>query len=722
MAEKRAKKTKAVRSNQLVKSEKLKKREKTKTGDRAKKGFHLSLKAQLIIGFLLPLILVVSIGIYAYDKAESGMVNNYREASMQALQMTADYMDFGFEAAWASALEINSDATFVNYFQNKYKDDADELETVQTAIFNNIRTKKLANKFIAEIYLVPNSGIGCISSIGLNVDKPTDGFLTELKEEYGDIISAQDKVDRWAYGHELIDEIFAVTPGQTMVSLYLSATSAKGCIVIDISSEKIMEIMQDTGLGEGSIVGFVTADGHEILTGLTEDGAGEVPVAGFSFLDKEYYQAAVASEESSYSEDVRLEGREYCFMASRCEQNNALLCALIPKSVMMTEANELKTAVFLFVIFACIFVGVLGVLIVFGISKNMNRIIHRLSKVASGDLTVDMTIKNKSEFGMLARHIMGVVSNTKNLVTKVVSISQDVSTSASDVAQATGVLSNGTQDIYSAINEIDQGVNRQVEDAGQCLEKMDELSDIILTTEQNVVEMGRLADGTKSMIDAGSGSMETLIQHADETIKMTDQVGEKIEMLAVKSREIAGFVDTINEISSQTTLLSLNASIEAARAGEAGKGFAVVAEEIKKLADNSMQAAEEIRKVVDVINEMTAETKKSSVDAKAVVEKQGEIVEHTRQTFADMNDSVAGLLDNVRAIQENMQKMSNGRGETLSAIESISSVVQQTAASASLVNATATEQMKQAEALSVVTEELQSKTEELMEAISRFTV
>lgn len=687
-----------------------------------KKGIHLSLKAQLIIGFLLPLVLVVSIGIYAYHKAESGMVNNYREASMQALQMTADYMDFGFEAAWASALEINSDATFVNYFQNKYKDDADELETVQTAIFNNIRTKKLANKFIGEIYLIPNSGIGSISSIGLNVDKPIDGFLTELKEEYGDIISAQDKVDRWAYGHELIDETFAVTQGQTVVSLYLSATSAKGCIVIDISSEKIMEIMQETGLGEGSIVGFITADGHEILTGLTAEGAGEVPVAGFSFLNQEYYQTAVSSEEGSYSADVRVEGREYCFMAARCEQNNALLCALIPKSVMMTEANELKMAVLLFVIFACIFVGALGVLIVFGISKNMNRIIHRLSKVAKGDLTVDMTIKNKSEFGTLAKHIMGVVSNTKNLVTKVVAISQDVSTSASEVAQATGVLSNGTQDIHSAINEIDQGVNRQVEDAEQCLEKMDELSDIILTTEQNVVEMGRLADGTKSMIDAGSGSMDTLIRHADETIKMTDQVGEKIEMLAVKSREIAGFVDTINEISSQTTLLSLNASIEAARAGEAGKGFAVVAEEIKKLADNSMQAAEEIRKVVDVINEMTADTKKSSGDAKAVVEKQGEIVEHTRQTFADMNDSVTGLLNNVRAIQENMQRMSGGRGETLSAIESISSVVQQTAASASLVNATATEQMKQAEALSVITEELQSKTEELMEAISHFTV
>ena len=272
------------------------------------------------------------------------------------------------------------------------------------------------------------------------------------------------------------------------------------------------------------------------------------------------------------------------------------------------------------------------------------------------------------------------------------------------------------------MEEIDKGVNRQVEDAGQCLNKMDELSKIILTTEQSVLEMGHLADGTKSMIDAGSGSMEILTRQADETVRMTEQVDAKIEELSAKSQEISTFVDTINEISEQTTLLSLNASIEAARAGEAGRGFAVVAEEIKKLADHSMQAAEEIRKVVNIISDMTVETRESSANAKAVVEKQGEIVEQTRQNFSNMNDSIGKLLDNVQAIQDNMQQMSNGRAETLAAIESISSVVEQTAASATLVNETVSEQMKQADALSEVTNGLSSKTEELLEAISKFKV
>ncbi len=715
---KKVKDTKSIRKEKLNKiNTKTIKPKKEKKGA----GIRLSLKAQLVIGFALPVILVVCIGIYSYNKAEKGMVNNYRETALQALQMTTDYMDFGFETISSNALELFNNGDLINYTRNAFKDKPEEVNRIRADMTSNILTKKIANSFIENIHVVTQRGIGCLTSASMESIRPKDGFYDDLLAEQEAVIKSKNKMDKWISGHDLIDEVFVLNPEKYIVSLYMPMAAGNSCIVIDLSSDNILQIMQKTGLGEGSIVGFITADGHEMLTGLTADGGGEVPIQDFSFMDQDYYQRAIL-EEGSFSEDISLNGDEYCFMASKCKQNNAVLCALIPKSVMMTEANELKDAVLLFVLFACIFVGVLGIFIVFGISKNMSRIIGRLSKVSSGDLTVDMTIKNRTEFGTLARHIMGVVSNTKDLVTKVVSISQDVSVSASNVAQSTGVLSDGTQHIHSAIDEIDQGVNRQVEDAGQCLHKMDELSTIILTTEQSMIEMGRLADGTKSMIDIGNGSMETLILQADETVKMTDQVDEKIETLSVKSQEIATFIDTINEISTQTTLLSLNASIEAARAGEAGRGFAVVAEEIKKLAENSMQAAEEIRKVVNIINEMTVETRMSSSNAKAVVEKQGEIVEQTRQTFSNMSDSISKLLGNVTAVQENMKQMNGERGETLMAIESISSVVQQTAASASLVSETVSEQMQQAQALRGVTEELQSKTEELMEAISRFKV
>ena len=683
-------------------------------------GFQLSLKAQLIIGFVIPVLLVALIGIYSYNKAADGMISNYRDTTTQALQQTMDYMDFGFESVYASALELYNDTDLLNYTRG-ILDDNEAAVTARN--YNSVLVaKKVGNRFIENIHIITPEGLASITSASMENTREKLGFFEKLFEQHQDVIKAKKREEKWAFGHPLIDETFGQEAGDTVVSLFMLTQMSNSCIVVDVNTATIMEIMQQTGLGEGSIIGFVTADGNEILTGLTAEGGGEVPIADFSFKGQEYFLAATASEETFYSENIKVAGTEYYFMAVRSEQNNATLCAMIPQSVMMTEANQLKSAVLWIVLLACVVVGALGVLIVVGISRNMGNIISRLSKVAGGDLTVDMTIKNKTEFGALSGHIMEVVSNTKSLVAKAVDISKDVSESANDVAEATGILSDGTQNIHGAIEEINQGVNRQVEDAEQCLSKMDELSKVILTTEQSVVEMGHLADGTKSMIDAGSESMDTLIEHAEETARMTDQVDEKIAMLATKSKEIATFVNTINEISSQTTLLSLNASIEAARAGEAGRGFAVVAEEIKKLADNSMHAADEIQKVVNVISEMTVVTRESSANAKAVVEKQSKIVEETRQNFAAMNDSINKLLENVQTIQGNMQQMSNDRGETLAAIESISSVVEQTAASASLVNETASQQMDQAESLREVTDELQNKTTELMDAISRFKV
>ena len=194
------------------------------------------------------------------------------------------------------------------------------------------------------------------------------------------------------------------------------------------------------------------------------------------------------------------------------------------------------------------------------------------------------------------------------------------------------------------------------------------------------------------------------------------------EPLEVKSMSIEKFVGVINDIASQTSLLSLNASIEAARAGEAGRGFAVVAEEIRKLADGSMSAAGEIQRVVLGIKEQTEGTVASTVKAQSVIEEQANIVAKTKEAFDNMNDSVEALLEKLKDVAMNVTDMNNSREVTLNAIESISAVSEETAASSSVVNDTVLSQKNSAQTLEAAAKDLEQRTEELKEALSFFKI
>jgi len=144
--------------------------------------------------------------------------------------------------------------------------------------------------------------------------------------------------------------------------------------------------------------------------------------------------------------------------------------------------------------------------------------------------------------------------------------------------------------------------------------------------------------------------MHELTKQSISTTKITGKVKDDITELKDKSEVIEKFVDIIKNIEQQTNLLSLNASIEAARAGTYGGGFAVIAEEIRKLADASQEAANEIQKVVISIKLQTIETVDAANSAEVIVEKQANIVSQTIKMISQMNECIEKLIGNMNQI------------------------------------------------------------------------
>jgi len=416
-------------------------------------------------------------------------------------------------------------------------------------------------------------------------------------------------MENWVDTHPVLDEALSLRQSSYIMSYQILSQTKSACVVVDIDPGAIREFIGDLDLGEGSIVGFVTKNGREVISENLGEESGSVLTEGEPvFYGKPFFpQPGQVDEQGTEildgNEQVNFAGREYQFIYSRSERTGAVICVLVPMDVITGQAEGIKTMTFSLVILACIIALLVGFLIVFSIQNNMKRISRKFGEVAKGDLTVQVTAKGKDEFRGLAASANNMIVNTKNLVNKVTGATKQLESSSHDVNEVSGVISDYSMDITQAIDEINEGMSRQSEHAQECVAKTDVLSSEIQEVSHVVEEVERLVDETEVMINRGMEIVQLLGDRARETTSITKKVGESINSLRRESEIINTFVGTITEISEQTNLLSLNASIEAARAGDAGRGFAVVASEIGSLAEQTLQTVDNINGIVDEVNE-----------------------------------------------------------------------------------------------------------------------
>ncbi|MGN1158641.1 MAG: methyl-accepting chemotaxis protein [Lachnospiraceae bacterium] len=679
----------------------------------SKKGrrFCLSIRSQLILGFLIPVLAVIGVGIFAYGKAEDGMLKNYGESAQTALQMTVKLLDYGFDTVDTDSMQIFNDSNVKNYVSDTYRNDMALKAEALTQAETLIKSKQNSNAFIKDIIIVTADNLNDIATLTGKGDNT--GYYDRFMEASRNILDSDDKADRWVGEHAILDERFRTSTDSYICAQYRMVSTKNACVIIDVSTEKIRSILEDLNLGEGSMISFLTWDGRELVL-----DAGN----GFSFADKSYYAAAKAGEESFYSDYVQENGEEYLFMYGRCESNRAAICALIPKSVLMREATAIKNGIVLGVILSCIIVFTVGFGIFMGINSKMQNIMKRLAKVSEGDLTVDVRLNDRAEFGILSGRMMDVVTNTKELIAKVKDTSNQVDEAVGRVKGVGDQLASSNSYVQSITADIAGGVNTQAEDTQNCLSKMDSLSEKIIRAGGSVREMEKLADHTMEMIERSTTEVNCLSGQAQETGRIMDSLTGKMQILNESMENIRVLVSTIDAISEETTLLSLNASIEAARAGGAGKGFAVVAGEIKKLADSSKKSSEQIADVIDHLQVVFEETKEASGKAEDIVKEQELAVEDIRTLFAQMNSNMEVLLKHINGSISDMDEMDAYRKDTLVSFESISAVSEQTAASSESVSDTMEDQSQRVEELLLATGELSGRMKELLSAIEKFVV
>ncbi|WP_455714816.1 methyl-accepting chemotaxis protein [Anaerosporobacter sp.] len=669
-----------------------------------------SIGFKLTISFLVPVLFVIALGAISYRKASDGIITNYEKASMQTLVLTTQYIEFGLNSIEATAIQFEADDNIKNYFMNYAVLDKSERQSIYNTIFNQMHSKMVSDEFISDVHMISDIATP-ISSTGI---KTTGSYSTLISSKEGKQILENNPQSGWFGYSDAIDSTFSTGRGEYAMRYMRKLQIADAAIVIDVSSSSIDKILGSLDFGKNSFVAVVTEDGREIHL---DDKITE-PI----FLNEKLHLNQSKVLDVSGSEYVNYNGEEYMYMYSKVGETGTTICALMPKSNITAQAEGIKDITIVIVVIACIVALSLGLLITFGISKEIARIIKNLKLVASGDLTIKFHTRRKDEFLILAKNIQEMTDSMKGLINKTKELSTTVSESSIQVTTSANTFTEATREISAAIDEIEQGVNQQANDSENCLQQMDKLSQKIENVSQNTIDMESIAQDTKIAVVSGTDKMKELEIKTDVTNTVINQVVEEIVTLEKKSIAIGNIVSVINDIAEQTNLLSLNASIEAARAGDAGRGFAVVADEIRKLADQSANSVAQINNIISEIQNSVQITVEHVQAAGEGMKQQKVAVDVTEKTFDNINHHVEQLVDNIKTITKSISEIESARINTLLAIESISAVSEENAAASTADNETSKEQLKQVDTLDQAANILDINAKELVEAVQQFKV
>ena len=241
--------------------------------------------------------------------------------------------------------------------------------------------------------------------------------------------------------------------------------------------------------------------------------------------------------------------------------------------------------------------------------------------------------------------------------------------------------------------------------------------------EQAVSNVGSLTEHSGTMDDANKQALKCFENIADSSVKSSkaiDLITEKVKTTNNSISKINDMVTMISGIASQTNLLSLNASIEAARAGEAGRGFGVVAAEIKKLAEQSEESAEQIKEIVTEIGALSDECVNETTGVHDIINEEKRFIKETRETFDTLAKGIATSLKEISSVSEITTKLENIKGTILTSIESLVEIAEHTSATNEEVAASVAVISENVEHVAGDTDTIDQLALDLREAVKHF--
>ena len=341
-------------------------------------------------------------------------------------------------------------------------------------------------------------------------------------------------------------------------------------------------------------------------------------------------------------------------------------------------------------------------------------------RVYRGDMTTNLDYDTPDEFGKIAHSYNDTLGKIRTITAKIQDIANELTDSAETMSTGVNESAQVVTSIADSINgiaELSVSQNRNVDNATSAINN-------IVTGVNDVAQLAKQtadkANEVGSTVNQGIEGINVISQHMDRIETMVSTSADQVDTLGHRSEEIGQIVETIVNISGQTNLLALNAAIEAARAGEHGRGFAVVAEEIRKLAEDSQEAAQHIAELIGSIQDETKKAVDAMHNGNNGVRKGTEVVKEAMAEFSQVTNMVDNMVDQMARVARHIENVSAQSEQVVRATTSVSKDSDKIAGETQQVSAASEEQSATMQELANENTKLADMAQRLQEQLKVF--
>lgn len=380
--------------------------------------------------------------------------------------------------------------------------------------------------------------------------------------------------------------------------------------------------------------------------------------------------------------------------------------------------------------FAKIFGGLLAVALLLAIliviwfvrrlKMRLVLITEALARAGNGDFTQNVTDHSRDDISQIGRSYNRMCANLNELVTQVARTANEIASSAENLSASSEQISLATQHISGNVSEVATGAETQVQNVESGLMAIQEIASKSRSVAANAQDVSEVAEIATRQASVGDAS----IQHAANQMAVIHgtmgQLAELVDGLGNRTHEIGQISGVITGIAEQTNLLALNAAIEAARAGEHGRGFAVVADEVRKLAEQSAQSAQQIGHLIGSIQQEAEIVVQAMASGSKEVTHGIQVVNEAGTSFQQIQQTVKNVASKIQEVLATADQMSTATNHVVHAVTEIASISSVSAAMTQNVSAASQEQLASMQEVTLQAQSLSQISEHLQTLIGRF--